>query len=374
MFLHNLKYATKTLLKNRILIFWTFIFPIIIGIFFNMAFSGIEKDEVLKEFDIAVIDNKDFQNNEIYKQTLKELSENEKLFNIKYIDVEEADSLLDDSKIEGYILFEGNKPKLVFKKNGVNQTVLKSVVEEIESKKNIIKDIMLKDKNADISSIITTKELKLKNISNSNISYTVIEFYTLIAMACMYAGTIGLAAINNVLANMSNKGKRISISKTKKSIIVLSSMLASYIISLVGIGILLTFLIFVLKIDFGSNLLLVILLSALGTLAGISFGILLGSTLKISEGGKVGIVIAVSMFFSVLAGMMGITLKYVIDKNVPILNMINPNNLITDGFYSLYYYDTLDRFLRDVIGLIIFIIICFVISFISLRREKYDSI
>ena len=80
------------------------------------------------------------------------------------------------------------------------------------------------------------------------------------------------------------------------------------------------------------------------------------------------------MFFSVLSGMMGVTLKYIIDKNIPLLNMINPNNLITDGFYSLYYYDTLDRYVRDVIGLIIFVIICVVISFISLRREKYDSI
>ena len=44
--------------------------------------------------------------------------------------------------------------------------------------------------------------------------------------------------------------------------------------------------------------------------------------------------------------MMGVTLKYVIDKNVPIINLINPNNLITDGFYSLYYYDTLDRYLE----------------------------
>ena len=374
MFLHNLKYATKTLLKNRILIFWTFIFPIIMAVFFNMAFSGIEKDEMLKEFDIAVINNEDFQSNEIYKETLKELSEKEKLFNINYVDVEEAEKLLYDSKIEGYLLFEQEKPKLVFMKNGVNQTVLKSVIEEIESKKNIIKDILIKDRNADISSIFTTKELRLKNISNSNMSYMVIEFYTLIAMACMYAGTIGLAAINSVLANMSNKGKRISISKTKKSTIVLSSALASYIISLIGIGILLSFLIFVLKINFGNSMPLVILLSVLGTLAGISFGILLGSTLKISEGGKVGIVIAISMFFSVLSGMMGITLKYIIDKNIPLLNMINPNNLITDGFYSLYYYDTLDRYLRDVIFLVIFIIICLVISFISLRREKYDSI
>ncbi|MEI3499074.1 MAG: hypothetical protein V8Q71_00925 [Bacilli bacterium] len=52
------------------------------------------------------------------------------------------------------------------------------------------------------------------------------------------------------------------------------------------------------------------------------------------------------MFLSVLSGMMGVTLKYVIDKNIPVVNLINPNNLITDGFYSLYYYDTLSRYFR----------------------------
>ena len=80
------------------------------------------------------------------------------------------------------------------------------------------------------------------------------------------------------------------------------------------------------------------------------------------------------MFLSLLSGMMGVTLKYVIDKNVPIINLINPNNLITDGFYSLYYYNTLTRYIRDVQYLIIFIVLCLIISFVFLRREKYDSI
>ena len=80
------------------------------------------------------------------------------------------------------------------------------------------------------------------------------------------------------------------------------------------------------------------------------------------------------MFLSVLSGMMGVTLKYIIDKNLPILNMFNPNNLITDGFYSLYYYDTLTRYFHNILYLLIFISICLIISSISLRREKYDSI
>ena len=76
-------------------------------------------------------------------------------------------------------------------------------------------------------------------------------------------------------------------------------------------------------------------------------------------------------FFS---GMMGITMKYIIDKHIPIINKINPASMITDGFYSLYYYDTLDRFYFDVASLLGFAFIMITISYFSLRRQKYDSI
>ena len=393
MFLHNLKYTIKTLFKNKILIFWTFAFPIILGILFNMAFSNIEKDEKLKVFDIAVVNDSQFENQKIYQEALKELSADDsenKLFNIKYVKKEKADSLLDDSDIEGYIIFKNEEPQVVVKKNGTYQTLIRFVVTEIGQNKAIIEDLTKKtveneiakgstsfdpEKIAkDILEKINNGQVNMKNISASNLSYMQIEFYTLIAMTCMYCGMLGLTAINNCLANMSSKGKRISVSPNKKSIIVLSSAIGSYLVSMVGIAILILFLRFVLKVDFGDNTPLVILLSAVGDLAGISMGVLIASVFRVSEGAKTGITIAITMFLSVLSGMMGVTLKYVIDKNVPVINLINPNNLITDGFYSLYYYDTLDRYLRDVTYLLVFVVICLTISFISLRREKYDSI
>ena len=393
MFLHNLKYTIKTLFKNKILIFWTFAFPIILGIFFNMAFSNIEKDEKLKVFDIAVVNDSQFENQKIYQEALKELSADDsenKLFNIKYVKKEKADSLLDDSDVEGYIIFKNEEPQVVVKKNGTYQTLIRFVVTEIGQNKAIIEDLTKKaveneiakgstsfdpEKIAkDILEKINNGQVNMKNISASNLSYMQIEFYTLIAMTCMYCGMLGLTAINNCLANMSSKGKRISVSPNKKSIIVLSSAIGSYLVSMVGIAILILFLRFVLKVDFGDNTPLVILLSAVGDLAGISMGVLIASVFRVSEGAKTGITIAITMFLSVLSGMMGVTLKYVIDKNVPVINLINPNNLITDGFYSLYYYDTLDRYLRDVTYLLVFVVICLTISFISLRREKYDSI
>lgn len=393
MFSHNLKYTIKTLSKNKVLIFWTFAFPIILGILFNMSFSNIEKDEMLQIFDIAVVDNNEFKAQEIYRETLNELSSDNnenKLFNIKYVTEDEADLLLDNLDIKGYIVFKNDEPQVVIKENGTYQTLIKFVITEIGQNQTIIEDLSKKSIEEEISngnySVDTEKiindilnkikneQINLKNISKSNLHYTQIEYYTLIAMACMYGGMLGLTAINNCLANMSNKGKRISVSPNRKSIIVLSSALGAYVVSLVGLALLIIFLKLGLKADFGNNITLVILLSAVGNLAGISLGVLIASIFKVSEGAKTGIVIAITMFLSVLSGMMGVTLKYVIDKNIPIINLVNPNNLITDGFYSLYYFDTLDRYFRDVRYLLIFIGICLVISFISLRREKYDSI
>lgn len=391
MFIHNLKYTIKTLFKNKVLIFWTFAFPIVLGLFFNMAFSNIEKDEKLQVFDIAVVNNNAFQKEKIYQDALKKLEHGkDKLFNIKYVGQKKANKLLNNSDIKGYIIFKNDKPEVVIKENGTYQTIIKFVITEINQNKIMIENLSKKEVEDEIANgnvsidqekivdnilnKIKSEKVEFKNISNSNLSYMQIEYYTLIAMACMYGGMLGLTAINNSLANMSSKGKRISVSPNKKSVIVLSSAIGSYIVSLVGLVLLLVFLKLILKVDFGNNAFLVILLSLVGNLAGISLGVLIASIFRVSEGAKTGITIAITMFLSVLSGMMGVTLKYVIDKNIPVVNLINPNNLITDGFYSLYYYDTLSRYFRDISYLLIFIIICLTISFISLRREKYDSI
>lgn len=391
MFIHNLKYTIKTLFKNKVLIFWTFAFPIILGLFFNMAFSNIEKDEKLQVFDIAVVNNNAFQKEKIYQDALKKLEHGkDKLFNIKYVSQKKANKLLNNSDIKGYIIFKNDKPEVVIKENGTYQTIIKFVITEISQNKIMIENLSKKEVEDEIANgnvsidqekivdnilnKIKSEKVELQNISNSNLSYMQIEYYTLIAMACMYGGMLGLTAINNSLANMSSKGKRISVSPNKKSVIVLSSAIGSYIVSLVGLVLLLVFLKLILKVDFGNNTFLVILLSLVGNLAGISLGVLIASIFRVSEGAKTGITIAITMFLSVLSGMMGVTLKYVIDKNIPVVNLVNPNNLITDGFYSLYYYDTLSRYFRDISYLLIFIIICLTISFISLRREKYDSI
>ena len=109
-------------------------------------------------------------------------------------------------------------------------------------------------------------------------------------------------------------------------------------------------------------------------LAGLSLGIFIATVFKCSENLKTGIIISVTMLGCFLSGMMGVTMKYIVDKNIPILNRINPASMITDGFYTLYYYDNLDRYYFNLVSLGIFAIILISIAIGFLRRQKYDSI
>lgn len=400
MFTHNFKYSLKTLFKNKSLIFWTFAFPIILATFFNMAFSDIEKNEKLEIIDIAIIDNESWNENKIYKETFEALGNNknnEQLFEISYVTEEEAKELLEKNKISGYLLLE-EEPKVVVQTNGINQTVIKQVVEEIEETSDVFQNIFSKKMNdkiteatikgenvknpnalyqeiyQEITKLLNEEKVEIKDISNKNLSYTMIEFYTLIAMTCLYGGILGMTAINKCLANMSHNGKRISISPISKTKLITSSVLASYLTQLIGIVLLFFYTIFIIKIDYGTNLPQIILLTLVGSLAGLSLGVFTGTVFKTGENTKVGIIIAFTMLGCFLSGMMGITMKYIIDKNIPILNKLNPANMITDGFYSLYYYGVGSRFYFNVGSLILFSLVLIGISIISLRRQKYDSI
>lgn len=383
MFYHNFKYTLKVLLRNKGLLFWTFVFPILLGILFNMAFKDIENKEAFDVIDIAIVENAYFENDLVFKESFKTLSNDDsnKIFDVTYTDLENAKKLLEEEKITGYLTLTGTGVNITVTSSGTEETILRYVTEEIESEKEIIYSFLTSEKEEgnnnfaeEISKIMANTDAKINNISNKNLGYTMIEYYTLIAMAALYGGTISMNATNYKLANMNPVGKRTAISPVSKRKMILGSLLASYIVQLIGLSLLFIFTIFVMKVDYGNNLPLVILLGLIGSLAGLSLGIMISSLFKTNENNKDGILISITMLWCFLSGMMGITMKYVVDKYVPILNKINPASMMTDGLYALYYYETKERYFFDIISLLVFSFIMIIISYRSLRRQKYDSI
>lgn len=393
MFFHNFKYTLKILFKNRSMIFWTFAFPIILGTLFYFAFSNIESSEKLVITDIAIVENEEFQKDKIIKEAFSKLGDNEnkdQLFHITYTTKEYAKQLLEEDKIEGYLHIQEEQPKVIIKQNGMNATILQYAIEEIMQTKQVVENIATKqiteemqkgNITVDVAKIyqkvidqVSTQEVKLENTSNQNLSYMTIEYYTLIAMACLYGAMLGMYAINKSLANMSTTGMRVAVSPIKKRWLLISSAVASYVTQMIGIGLLFLYTIFVLNVNYGDNIGFMILLGFVGSLAGLCLGIMVGSVVKSNENTKTGIIISITMLGCFLSGMMGVTMKYIVDKNAPWINLINPANMITDGLYSLYYYQGLERFWFNINSLLIFALLMIMISIFVLRRQKYDSI
>ena len=385
MFFHNFLYSLKVLFRNKPLMFWSFAFPIVLGLLFNLAFKDIEKNESFSFFDIAIVNSEEYLNNPIYKEAYTSLSEgDDKLFDINYVSKEEADVLLEDKEIVGYLEFS-ESVSITINQNGINETILKFVVDEIESNKEMINSLIQKrlENNkyseieliiGEIKSKVLNTSVSLKDQTKDNISYTMIEYYTLIAMTALYGGTIAIYITNLKLANMGSIGKRTAVTAIKKSSLLLSSLLASYLIQILELALLFLFTIFVLSVDYGNNLLYIIILALIGSFAGLTLGVAIATLIRASENTKTGILIAVTMFGCFLSGMMGITMKYVVDTYAPLVNLVNPAALITDGFYNLYYYGLNDNFILDLILLLVFSAVMLLISYRGLRRQKYDSI
>lgn len=111
-----------------------------------------------------------------------------------------------------------------------------------------------------------------------------------------------------------------------------------------------------------------------GSLIGVSIGIFVGSLGKMKEGGKIGIILGFSMVCSFLSGLMNNTMKDLVEKNMPVINRINPAALISDAFYCINVYDDMSRYYRNLFTLAVMSIILVTASFLLIRRESYDSI
>jgi ABC-2 type transport system permease protein len=131
---------------------------------------------------------------------------------------------------------------------------------------------------------------------------------------------------------------------------------------------------FIIKVDFGNHLLYLFLVCVVGSVAGLALGAFVGVSINRKVETKEALLTTCMLGGAFLSGMMMPNMKYIIEKNLPVLGYINPINLITDAMYSLYYYDTYDRYFLNLAILVAISIVLGTVSVIKIRRSSYASI
>lgn len=381
MFKHLFMNKMKILLKNKAMLFWSLVFPFVLGTFFQLALGNIGEEFEMEVIPIGVVDNQYYQDNEILKEVISSLSEENEnqLFDTIYVSESDAKNLLDNSEIDGYILLnQDNNPQMIVKSKGINQTIIKSVLDEYYQMSSSTTQIINYNPevlyNGALETLYEEKNYILDD-SNENIDFSINYFFTLIAMTCLYGSLIGLEVIKDCEANLSKKGARMCMAPVNKFKIILAGLLAGYVIQLVALVLLFLYLKFVFNINFGNQILPTVVLAMIGCLAGTSLGTFVGVSNRKSEEFKIGLLISVIMACCFFSGMMGIIdIKVFFDETFPLLAKINPINIITDGLYSLFAYDNFDVYYNCLTRISIFSLVLIVLSFMFIRRKKYDSI
>lgn len=367
----------KCLFRNKESMFWCYVFPILLATCFFFAFNNIWKIEDFKTIKIAY-DSEGVSTDE-FKTVLSsaKVSDDVMMFDITYCDKNKAKQLLEDGDIKAYIVGSEN-PVLYIKENNMNATIAKAFLDNYKQMEGTVKTIMKENPNAINEGLLDdvmqydefVEEVKDDRKPDILLTY----FYALLAFTCIYAANWGLDEVVNIQADLSGRGARMSVSPMNKMKLFLCNLMAASTAQLGSIILLFLYMFYIIKIDFGDNLPYMISICLLGSLCGLTLGGTVGVWVKKKAEVKEAILSIITLGGSFLAGMMVGGIQYKVAENCPILGYINPVNLVSNALYSLYYYDTYDRFYLDAALLGALTVLFSIASYIGIRRKNYASI
>lgn len=381
-----IKYQFKMILRVKEFIFWCLLFPILLSTLYQMTFTNVLEEEVFETIPIAVVDRGEENKYDSFLSALYSVSDNvdsketeeDILFSLQEVSWKEAEELLQNGEVKGYILLE-DEIQLVAKENGISSTVIKSFIDYYKQRESTIIHLMEETKGQiteeQLKTALDTKEfLKTVKVSESAPNLVVNYFYTILAMTAMFSAMVGVSQVTNIQANQSPVAARINLVPRSKMKIFIGNIIAVMFVQIVIITVVFAYLYFVLKVDFGKNYKLVLLTNVVGVIVGVLLGTAFSALIRKDENFKSNILSAIIMLGCFFAGMMNVQMKYKVQENVPILGKINPVNRLTDAYYSLYYYDTYTRYWQNITALVIIGLILLFITFIALGRQRYESI
>ncbi|HHX59749.1 MAG TPA: ABC transporter permease [Epulopiscium sp.] len=345
----NCIYQGKNICRDFGLLFWSLLYPIVLVTFFHIAFSGITDIE-FKNIDMGIEKG----------NPIRSILEGTEMLNIKEVSREESNEKLENHEIHGFVDKELN---ILVNDSGINQTIIKEIVEQIKQMETLNRPMEDYDFTADY---IVEKNQKANGI--------MIIFYSLIAMVTTYGIFVGIETASLTQANLTNIGARLNMTPLKKRTFLFAGVIVAFVLNLIANGLLLLFIKYVLHmnlfIEMGRSAVFIIL----GNLFGVALGVFIGVSNKQNNGIKTMISIVVTLSLSFLSGMMSTDVKVMLDAKIPLLGKMNPIAIITNNLYKINLLGNNKDMGAGVFVLITYSVILMLGSYMFLRRRNYDSI
>lgn len=378
MFIRDFLYTIKILMRAKVSIFWTLVFPILLATFMYMAFGSIyEQDEMFSNIKVAVVTEDESANGLNYM--LDALSDgDDALLSVTRMSESDAEKLLADEEVEGIIYTDD--VKLTVAESSVNASILETVLSEYKQYEHALKDIYKygTEPKGDMSNLVEklseqrsyyTEKASTEGSQNVYNNY----FYAIFAMSCLFASLSSIEMMSNLQANVSATGKRKNVSPQRKMTFVLAEFAALLLIHFV-VEVISFIYMSCIGVDFGDRVWDILLTLFVGCFIGLAIGVIVGAISKLAEGTKIGIVIGISMVMSILSDLCINGIKYEIQQHVPIINKLNPAALISDSFYALNVYSDHQVFTENIVIMTIEAVVLIAVGILMVRRNRYASV
>ena len=367
-------------LREKSMVFWTLAFPILLATLFYFGIGGVDESAKFDAIPVAVVEEDESEASKAFVEFMK-AAEGEMVEPEFDLTKEKAETLMEDQKVEGIFTVAEEGVSLEIAGEGMSESILEVLLEQYDQQTLVGADIQetLRANPEKMAKEVEKREPQefVSDVSfgGKSVSSVTSYYFALLAMACLYMCFLGETAAKRTQANITEIGKRISVSPVHRMKLIVSNGISAYFIALVNISIILAFLIFVVRgIDISAHPYYAALTSMVGCLIGVTFGILIESIGKWSQNIKSAILIGFSMFCAFLAGLMIGSMKDIIEKHVPIINKLNPAALIADSFYCICVYDDMERLTMNLVIMSVMSIVFLILAWILTRRVRYDSL
>ncbi len=381
MFFRLYKYSLMRSVRDRMTLFWSLIFPVILGSLFAVAFGSYTDKEVLfHQVPVAYVQEEGADEN--FSLLLETLEKDNGLVQVEKVTEKEAEKLLREGDVEG-IFKNGmaggeNTISLVVTGQGMNQTILKSVLEQYERTRGTLLKIG-KERPEGIAKAAAALEEDFSYLqegglgdaaSNSVLDY----FYSLIAMDCLMGATVGLMCAVEFKANLSPLAARRMAAGTSRFLLLWPDLAAKVTMQFVYLIFSASYLIFVLDVPLGDQWGFLLLTLFVGSMMGVVLGFFIGVCGRMAYPVKEALCIMVMMVSSFFSGLMIDGIQRFVERYVPAFARVNPATLIAKACCSLNIYDTYGRYLENMGMMLALTAALAAGAFLIVRRERYAGI
>lgn len=390
------KGALAVLTRKTGLAVWALVFPIILSTLFMLMFANLDKSTAFEAVPTAVVVDDAYRADEGFSTMVDELSQpgDDQLLDVReFPTAAEARGALEAGDVVGVLSVNGDgEPHLAVSpvSDGmgvstvqVGRTILNTVADTYVRNADLLQGIAHDNPMALADPDLVERALSQGDatvevsLTRSEPSQSVRFYYALLGMACLFCAQIGMVAVCEAQPNLSPLGARRAVGAMSRGKTLAAALAASWVLAMACLLAALAYMRFTAGIDFAGREIACIGAIAVCALFSTAFGTLLGSLPKVGFGVKTGLLTGATCLLSLFAGLYGEPVMQMADqlaRDYPLLASLNPAKVVTDTFYSLYYYDSLAPFAEKIGLLLAMTAVVFAVSALFMRRQRYASI